>query len=81
MSLLAKLDGTGLVDNRPSTDYLHLFVKTNKKQWHLTPDTWHMTHDMWHMVRDEHYLKSSAPQLSWFGIDIEDLEQKDDSLN
>ena len=43
-----KLDGVGPVDNRPSTDYLHQFVKKRKKRkkmWHMTRDTWHMTHD------------------------------------
>ena len=43
--------------------------KIKKKMWHLTPDTWHVTHDMWHIVGGEHYLKISAPQLIWFGID------------
>ena len=33
-----KLDGVGHVDNRPSTDKLHHFVK-KKKMWHLTCDT------------------------------------------
>ena len=31
-----KLDGVGPVDNRPSTDQLHRFVK---KKIHVTPDT------------------------------------------
>ena len=38
-----KLDGVGPVDNRPSTDELHYFVK--KKMGHVTRDTGHMTHD------------------------------------
>ena len=43
-----KLDGVGLVDNRPSTNKLHHFVrkKRRKKMWHVTRDTWHVTHDM-----------------------------------
>ena len=50
-----KLDGVGPVDNRPSPDKFHHFVKKQKKHgtrdtWHVTPDTWHITHDMWHMV-------------------------------
>ena len=32
-----KLDGVGPVDNRPSTDKLHHFVKKTKK--HVTCDT------------------------------------------
>ena len=55
-----KLDGVGPVDNRPSTDKLHQFVrkKINKKiivtcdTWHVTRDTWHVTCDMWHVTRD-----------------------------
>ena len=38
---ILKLDGLGLVDNRPSTDKLNHFVK--KK---ITCDTGHLTHDM-----------------------------------
>ena len=34
------------VDNRPSTDKLHRFVKKKK----VTCDTWHVTHDMWHVT-------------------------------
>ena len=69
-----KLDGVGPVDNRPSPDKFHHFVKKQKKHgtrdtWHVTPDTWHITHDMWHMVGGEHSLKISAPQLLQFGID------------
>ena len=67
----SKPDGVGPVDNRPSTDKLHLFVP--KKKWHMTCDTWHVhvTCDMWHVTRDmwhvtrlgggEHSLKISAP--------------------
>ena len=56
-----KLDGVGPVDNRPSTDKLHHFVKKinknrNKKikkyMWHVTCDTWHVTRDMWQVTRD-----------------------------
>ena len=53
-----------LVDNRPSPDKLHHFVKKKK-----TLDTWHVTYDTWHMVGGEHSLKISAPQLLRFGID------------
>ena len=42
---LHKLDGVGPVDNRPSTNKLHQFVK--KK--HVTCDMWHVTRDIWHM--------------------------------
>ena len=50
-----KLDRVGPVDNRPSTDKLHHFVKKKKrkkrkKMSHVTHDTWYMTHDTWHMT-------------------------------
>ena len=49
----SKLDGVGPVDNRPSTDKLHHFVRKRKKKlWHVTCDTWHVTRDMWHVTRD-----------------------------
>ena len=72
-----KLDGVGPVDNRPSTNKLHHFVKKLKIKklwhvthdmwhvisdtWHVTCDTWHMTHDMRHVVGGEHSPKISAP--------------------
>ena len=34
-----KLDGVGPVDNRPSTDKLHYFVKKNKNKKIVTCDT------------------------------------------
>ena len=44
-----KLDGVGPVDNRPSTNKLHYFVKKKeKKKWHMTCDIWRVTRDMWH---------------------------------
>ena len=46
-----KLDGVGPVDNIPSTDKLHHFVKKkNCDMWHVTCDTWHATCDMWRAV-------------------------------
>ena len=54
------------IDNIPSTDLLHLFLK--KKNNNLTHSMWHVTHDMWHMtyytwkvVGGEHSLKTSGP--------------------
>ena len=64
-----KLDGVGPADNRPSTNQLHHFVPPPKKKIHMTCDTWHTTRDMWHMVEGEKTVKTSAPQLLWFGID------------
>ena len=65
------LDGEGPVDNRPSTDKLHQFVRGKKKNrdmwhvicdmWHMTCDTWHVTHDTWHVWWGEDSLKISAP--------------------
>ena len=46
---LNELDGIGHVDNRPSTEYLHHFVKQTKTL-HLTPDTWPVICDTWQMV-------------------------------
>ena len=68
MKIMHKLDRVGLVDNRPSTNKNYMWHVT-PDTGHLTPDTWHLTHDMWHMVVGEHFLKISAPQLLWFGID------------
>ena len=48
------LDGVGHIDNRPSTDKHHRFVKKTKK--YLTSDMWHQTHDTWHMTPDTWYL-------------------------
>ena len=51
--LKRKLDGVGPVNNRPSTDKLHHFVRKNKKKiWHRTYDMWHVTRDTWHITRD-----------------------------
>ena len=49
-----KLDVVGPVDNRPSTNRLHHFVKKERKK--VTCNTWHVTRDMWrdtwHMTCD-----------------------------
>ena len=44
-----KLDGVGPIDNRPSTNQLHNFVK---KMWHITCDIWQGMHDPWHLTHD-----------------------------
>ena len=51
---LVKLDEVGPVDNRPSTNRLHHFVRKKKNCdiWHVTCDTWHVTCDMWHVTCD-----------------------------
>ena len=67
-----KLDGVGPVDNRPSTDKLHHFVKKNKKNmWHVTRDMWHVTCDTWHVVTRD----------MWHVTCYEDLEEKDEWIN
>ena len=43
--LFVKLDGVGPVDNRPSTDKLHHFVR-KKKRKNVTHDMFHVTCDM-----------------------------------
>ena len=45
-----KLDGVGPVDNRPSNNKLHRFVKKRKKK-----------SDRWHFVGVDHSLKIWAP--------------------
>ena len=64
-----KLDGVGPVDNRPSTDKLHHFVRKKrkkKKMWHGTCDTWHVTCDMWHMTHDMWHVTSDTWHV-WAG--------------
>ena len=81
-----KLDGVGPVDNTPSTDKLHHFVKKKKNcdMWYVTCDTWYVTCDMWLVWGGEHSLKISAPLLLRFVIyDIMKIWRKrmTDSLN
>ena len=45
-----KLDGLGPVNNRPSTNKLHHFVKKKCDMWQVTCDTWNVTRDMWHVT-------------------------------
>ena len=56
-----KLDGVGLVDNRPYIDKLHHFVRKKRRRksdkWEVTFEMWHVTHDMWHMTRDTRHVK------------------------
>ena len=61
--LVWKLDGVGLVDNRPSTDKLQHIVK--KKI--VTCDTWHVTCDMWHVTHDTWHVTQSCRRLPKFG--------------
>ena len=92
-----KLDGVGPVDNRPSTDKLHHFVKKNKTKkhgmWHMTCDTWHVARDMWHVTRDMWHMthlggwtfSQNFSSLALTVCDLwyyEDMEEKpDDSIN
>ena len=39
----SKLEGVGLSDKRPCTDYIHLFLNNNKNMWHMSGDRWHVT--------------------------------------
>ena len=55
---IVKLHGLGPVDKKPSTNYLHHFVKKE------TYDTWHVTPG-----GGEGSHKMLAPQLLRFGID------------
>ena len=84
-----KLDGVGPVDNRPSTDKLHHFVRKNTQKsdmWHVTCDSWQVTRDMWHMTRlgGGQTFSQNFSSLALTVCDLwyfEDLEEKDDSLN
>ena len=73
-----KLDVVGPVDNRPSTDKLHHFVKKLKTKqknvtsdtWHVTCDmchvtcdTWHMTFDVWHMTHEMWHIVEGEHSL------------------
>ena len=53
---LKKIDRVGPVDNRPSTDNLHHFVRKKEDKncdiWHMTCDIWHITCDTWHVTCD-----------------------------
>ena len=61
-----KLDGVSPVDNRPSTNKLHHFVKKNtKKTWHLTCDMWHVTCDTWHMTCDMWHVTRDMWHVTW----------------
>ena len=88
-----KLDGVGPVDNRPSTNKLHHFVKKRtKKMWHMTCDTCHVTRDMWHVTRDTWHVTrlggwtffKNFSSLALTVCDLwyyEDLEEKDELMN
>ena len=83
-----KLDEVGPIDNRPSTDKLHHFVKKKK----MTCDTWHVTRDMWHVTCDTWHVahlgggwtySQNFSSLALTVCDLwyyEDLEEKDDSV-
>ena len=87
--LPSELDGVGPVDNRPSTDKLHHFVrKKKKKKGHVTCDTWHVTRDTLGGVNI--LLKFQLPSSYRFIFyrtvftDLwyyEDLEEKDELIN
>ena len=63
-----KLDRAGPVNNRPSNNQLHHFVKKKKGNvtcdrcqvacdtWHMTVGMWHMTHDTWHVTCETWHL-------------------------
>ena len=62
-----KLDGVGPVDNRPSTNKLHHFVrKKEKEMWHVTRDMWHVTRDTWHVTRDTWHVTRDT----FWGVNI-----------
>ena len=70
-----KLNGVGPVDNRPSTNLLHHFVKKNKKKTdrtpdtkHVTPDTWHLTCETWHVK--PYTLHVTPDMLNMVGVSI-----------
>ena len=88
--LFKKLDGVGPVDNRPSTDEFHQFVKKKFKKmtcdtWHVKCDTWHVTRDKWHVTRLGGWIFSenfsSLALTVCYLYHYEDLEKKADSIN
>ena len=83
MWVIWKLDGVGPVDNRPSTDKLHHFVR--KKEKKMTFDTSHVTGDTWcDTWRDTWHILSNFSSLALKVCDLwyyEYWEEKDDSLN
>ena len=94
--VLNKLDGVGPVDNRPSADKLHRFVrKKERRKWHVICDMWHVTHDTWHVTCDTWHVTrdkfgggwTSSQNFSSLTLTVcdswyyEDLEEKDESLN
>ena len=88
---LQKLDGVGPVDNRPSTAWLHHFVKQKNKKCYMICDMWHMTRDMWHVTCDTWHITSrgrwtfsqncsSLAFTVWEWRFVEDVFTKDESL-
>ena len=58
-----KLDGVGLIGNRPYPDYLNSFVK---KKWCVTPDTWQLAWDTWQVILDTWHMTYDT----WWGVTI-----------
>ena len=83
------------VDNRPSTDKLHQFVRKKerkKKIFFLTYDTWNETCDMWHVTCDTWHVTrwgewTFSQTFSCLALTVcdlwyyEDMEEKADSLS
>ena len=69
----------GPVDNTPSTDYLHKFVK-KEYRWHVTCDTWHMTMtgDRWWTLCQSFRSLGLMVWDLWFS---KGLKEKDDSIS
>ena len=74
----------GLVDSKPSTNLLHLFVKKREVTWHLTRKRWNVTCNMWHVTHDTWQVKEvnflSKLQHHSFNS-LEDWEGKDHVSN
>ena len=70
LPLALKLDRLGPIDNRPSPNSLHYFVK---KMCSMTPDTWHLIRDTWHMTCDTWHVICDMWQVSHGGIVSEDF--------
>ena len=60
-----------LVDNRPSTNKLHHFVKKTQRKtktmWHVTCDMWHVTCDTWHVTRDTWHVTHDTWHMTCLG--------------
>ena len=81
-----KLNGVGPIDNKPSTNKLHLFLKKMCDicdTWHVTCDTLHVTRYKWHktcdLLREVNILSKfqlPSPYGLWFMFFFKRIDAK-----